>query len=232
MAPREAFRSPRRRPPSTGRRASRRPARLRSPRRTARGPPSPPGSTCRSRSGRDGGWAARRSSGAPLSPPASLSASPTIWRVVFPRTIESSRPEPGSATISGEWAELHPQAVASELLSRLDEGPRDVAVLDQAVVLGEPAGARETVRRGIAAVRERLPGRHPPAPRATISPILPAHVLEHPALQPGCPGGRSRCARTRSEASAPEGTTCPTRARHSVSEIARPGDLADRAGRR
>src|ERR1035437_1788139 len=56
----------------------------------------------------------------------------TIWRVVLPRTIESS--------------------TTTTLLARLDERARDVAVLDEPVVLGQTRGARETARGGVAGV--------------------------------------------------------------------------------
>ena len=77
----------------------------------------------------------------------------TIWRVVLPRTIESSTTTsrlPGDDL--GQRVELHPQAVLAQLLAGLDERPRDVAVLDEAVVLRQPARARVAARGGVAGV--------------------------------------------------------------------------------
>ncbi len=84
--------------------------------------------------------------------------------------------EPLAADDLGQRVELHPQAVLAQLLAGLDEGPRDVAVLDEAVVLRQPARAREAARRRVAGVghgddevgarRRRLAGEdlaHPPA---------------------------------------------------------------------
>ena len=51
--------------------------------------------------------------------------------------------------------ELHPQAVLAQLLAGLDERARDVAVLDEAVVLGQPALTRVPAGRGVAGVRHR-----------------------------------------------------------------------------
>ena len=48
--------------------------------------------------------------------------------------------------------ELEPQPPLAQLLAGLDEGPRDVAVLDQAVVAGQPRGAREAARGRVARV--------------------------------------------------------------------------------
>ena len=55
----------------------------------------------------------------------------------------------------GQRVELHAQAVAAKLLSGLDERARHVAVLDQAVVLGDPGGAGEALRGGVAGVGDR-----------------------------------------------------------------------------
>ena len=67
----------------------------------------------------------------------------------------SSRPRPPAAcrcTTSGSGLNFMPQAVAAQLLPGLDERARDVAVLDQAVVLRDPGAAREALRRGVAGV--------------------------------------------------------------------------------
>ena len=77
----------------------------------------------------------------------------TIWRVVLPRTIESStttRRLPRDDL--GQRVELHPQAVLAQLLAGLDEGARDVAVLDQAVVLRQAGRPRVAARGGVAGV--------------------------------------------------------------------------------
>src|SRR5256885_2250063 len=103
---------------------------------------------------------------------------PLILRVVLPRTIESSTtPRPVPPTISGTrvnflrtpgfrsslpgWmnlrarqrVELHPQAVLAQLLARLDERARHVAVLDEPVVLGHPRRRGVADRRRVARVR-------------------------------------------------------------------------------
>ena len=127
--------------------------------------------------------------------PASFSIA-TIWRVVLPRTIESSTTTTRlPATISGKGVELHPQPVLAQLLPGLDERARHVAVLDQAVVLGQAGG--EPVRAGFARVRD---GDHEvgldQASRQRISPISRVR-----SAAPGSPAAsrvaRSRCARTR-----------------------------------
>src|SRR6476620_8807921 len=51
--------------------------------------------------------------------------------------------------------ELQPQAVFAQLLAGLDEGPGDVAVLDQTVVPRQPGSAREPGGSGVARVRHR-----------------------------------------------------------------------------
>ena len=72
---------------------------------------------------------------------------------MLPRTIESSTTTSALAGDDlGDRVELQPQAVLAQLLAGLDEGPLDVAVLDEAVVLGQAAGAREAARRRVAGV--------------------------------------------------------------------------------
>ena len=108
----------------------------------------------------------------------------TIWRVVLPRTIESStttRRLP--AMTSGQRVELQAQAVLAQLLAGLDEGARDVAVLDEAVVLGQPGGARQPARGGVAGVGHGdhevgLDGRLAPEDLAHA----PARDLQHLAV--------------------------------------------------
>ena len=63
--------------------------------------------------------------------------------------------EPPAAHDLGQRVELQPQAVLAQLLAGLDEGPRHVAVLDEAVVLGQAGRAREAARRGVAGVGHR-----------------------------------------------------------------------------
>ena len=55
----------------------------------------------------------------------------------------------------GQRVELQPQAVASQLLPGLDEGSRHVAVLDEAVVLGQAGGTGQAARGGVTGVRDR-----------------------------------------------------------------------------
>ena len=52
----------------------------------------------------------------------------------------------------GQRVELQAQAVLAQLLAGLDERARDVAVLDEAVVLGQPGRAREAAGGGVAGV--------------------------------------------------------------------------------
>ena len=84
------------------------------------------------------------------------------------RVVDDDQPLAGDDL--GQRVELQPQAVAAQLLAGLDEGPRDVAVLDEAVVLGQ---ARRRARaRGRRRCRSRARGsrgRPRPAPRATGS---------------------------------------------------------------
>ena len=63
--------------------------------------------------------------------------------------------QPLAAHHLGQRVELHPQAVAAQLLPGLDERAGDVAVLDQAVVLRDAGSAREALRRGVAGVGDR-----------------------------------------------------------------------------
>ena len=80
----------------------------------------------------------------------------TIWRVVLPRTIESStttRRLP--ATTSGSGLNFSRRPCLRSSWPGLDERARDVAVLDQAVVLREPGGARVAARGGVAGVGHR-----------------------------------------------------------------------------
>ena len=98
----------------------------------------------------------------------------------------------------GQRVELQPQAVLAQLLAGLDEGARDVAVLDQPVVLREPGRAREAARGRVAGVRHR-------DHQVGLDRRLAGEDLAHPAARDldapgrrgGSPGGRSRCARRR-----------------------------------
>ena len=98
----------------------------------------------------------------------------------------------------GHRVELQPQAVLAQLLAGLDEGPLDVAVLDEAVVLGQAAGAGEAARGRVAGVGHR-------DHEVGVDGRLAGEDLAHPAahdLQRACrpcasPGARSRCTRTR-----------------------------------
>ncbi len=51
-----------------------------------------------------------------------------------------------------ERVELHPDALLAHALLGLDERPRDVAVLDERLVVRDPGGLREADRRGRSAV--------------------------------------------------------------------------------
>ena len=62
----------------------------------------------------------------------------TIWRVVEPRTIESSTTTSRPAGDLGERVELHADPLVAHPLLGLDEGAVDVAVLDQALAEGDP----------------------------------------------------------------------------------------------
>ena len=85
----------------------------------------------------------------------------------------------------GQRVELQPQAVLAQLLAGLDEGARDVAVLDEAVVLREAGRAREAARGGVARVRAPgSRGRPRPAPPPQDLAHPPARDLEHLAAQP------------------------------------------------
>ena len=63
------------------------------------------------------------------------------------RVVDDDEPLAGDDV--GQRVELHPQAVLAQLLAGLDERARDVAVLDEAVVLRDPARAGEPARRGV-----------------------------------------------------------------------------------
>ena len=97
----------------------------------------------------------------------------TIWRVVLPRTIESSTMTTRLPATSVERVELHADALLAHALVGLDERAADVAVLDQALAERDAALAREADRRRRARVGDRhARGRPRPAPRAaSCSPI-------------------------------------------------------------
>src|SRR3954447_13699137 len=67
------------------------------------------------------------------------------------RVIDDDEALPGDDL--RQRVELHPQAVFAQLLAGLDEGPRHIAVLDQAVVAGDRLGAGKAGRRRVARVR-------------------------------------------------------------------------------
>ena len=111
---------------------------------------------------------------------------PMICLVVFPRTIESSTTTTRlPATISGSGLNFIRRPCLRSSWPGWMKVRGDVAVLDQPVVLRQPRGAREAVRRRVAGVGDRdhqvgvdrrLGGEdlaHPPA-----------HLLQHPALEP------------------------------------------------
>ena len=148
----------------------------------------------------------------------------TIWRVVLPRTIESSTTTRRLPLHHlGQRVELHPQAVVAQLLAGLDERARDVAVLDQPVVLRDAGCAREALRRGVAGVGDRdhevgldrrLAGEdlaHPAAHRLERAALelgvgaREVDVLEHAQRAAGRtrPPGGSRCPRSPIETSSP-----------------------------
>ena len=98
----------------------------------------------------------------------------------------------------GQRVELHPQAVLAQLLARLDERARDVAVLDEAVVLRQPAArARSRGRRRCRSRAPRSRGRPRPAPRARGSRPCARARPAAPGRRAASPAARSRCARTR-----------------------------------
>ena len=79
----------------------------------------------------------------------------TSWRVVLPRTIESSTTTSRLPVDLGERVELHPDALLAQPLVRLDERAADVAVLDQALAVRDPGRAREADRGRRARVGDR-----------------------------------------------------------------------------
>ena len=84
-----------------------------------------------------------------------------------------------------ERIELQPQSVLAELLAGLDERPRDVAVLDEAVVLGQAGCPRQSPGGGVAGVRDR---NHDIRLHRRLAPEDLAHLgardLEHGAAHP------------------------------------------------
>ena len=165
-ASRASRRSPRRRPRATGRRASRRPAR-RPPRPPCGcGRSSPRASTCRSRSGRDGGSAAREMRMCTSRGPGVAQHLHDLARGVAAHDRVVHDDDALAGDDLGQRVELQPQAVLAQLLAGLDEGARDVAVLDQPVVLRE--ARRRGRSRGRPGCRSPAPGsrdRRRPAPR-------------------------------------------------------------------
>ena len=69
------------------------------------------------------------------------------------RVVDDHQPLAGDDL--GQRVELQPQALAPQLLTRLDERPRDVAVFDEPVVLGQSCGPRQPARGGVSGVRHR-----------------------------------------------------------------------------
>ena len=110
--------------------------------------------------------------------------------------------------------ELQPQAALAQLLAGLDEGPGDVAVLDQAVVAGQARGAGDAGGSGIARVRDRD---HEVGLDRGLAPEDLAHPARAPPAAPcpraGCRGARSRCARRRSSPGASSGSPGGSRGR-------------------
>ena len=100
------------------------------------------------------------------------------------RVVDDDEPLAGDDL--GHRVELQPQAVLAQLLAGLDEGPLDVAVLDEAVVLGQAAGARVAARRRVAGVRAPGSRGRPStgASRARISPIRPRTTCSVRAAHP------------------------------------------------
>ena len=86
--------------------------------------------------------------------PASCSIE-TSCRIVFPRTMESSTITTRLPATSVERVVLDADALLAHALLRLDEGAADVAVLDQTLVEGNAARAREADRRRRARVGDR-----------------------------------------------------------------------------
>ena len=124
----------------------------------------------------------------------------------------------------GQRVELHPQPALAELLSGLDEGPGDVAVLDQPVVLGDAGRPREAVRRRIAGVRHRdhQVGIHRSLPPQDLAHPA-AHLLEHPSLQPGVRAGEVDVLEHALRAAARRGRPDGPRSRPPSARSARPG---------
>ena len=225
--------SPRRHRRGTGRRASRSPApRAISSTRAAVGDHLLRAWTCRCRSGRGGGSAGPRSAGGSRARPRrAASGRSGAWCC---RARSSRRPPPAAcrSTTSRQRVELHPQAVLAQLLPRLDERARDVAVLDQAVVARDARSLRVAVRGRVAGVGhgdhhvglDRRLARTGSRPSCAATPAC------------GCPrasspGGRSRCARRRRRPCGRDSTTWRVSMPRSLSEISSPGrDLAQQLG--
>ena len=112
------------------------------------------------------------------------------------RVVDDDQPLAGDDL--RQRVELQPQAVLAQLLPRLDERARDVAVLDEAVVLRQAAGAREAARRRRCRSRARRSrGRRRPAPRARGSRPSARAPPAAPCRPCASRAARSRCTRRR-----------------------------------
>ena len=134
----------------------------------------------------------------------------------------------------GQRVELQPQAVLAQLLAGLDERARDVAVLDEAVVLGQPAGARVARGRRRCRSRARRSRGRRPGRRLAREQLAhpPARGLQRLAAHARVRAARSRCTRRRRSASRAASTAMPRAAGPPrPSETISPGcDVAQQLG--
>ena len=157
------------------------------------------GAACRCRSSRGRRSAARRrGNGPPSRPPARTIA--TRPRLVVPRTIESSTMTtrlPGHHLAHRVVLDLHLGVAAR--LRRLDEGPADVVVADQAVLQRDARRLGESQRRGVDGVGHGEDAVAPaPGARAPAAGRGRGGTGPRSRRRSGCPGARSTRARRRS----------------------------------
>ena len=149
----------------------------------------------------------------------------TIWRVVLPRTIESSTTTTRARDL-GERVELQPDPLLAQALVRLDERPADVAVLDQPLAERDPVAREKPIaagvpESGIGMTRSASTG----ASSASRSPIRTRAAWTSMPVEPRVGAGRGRRTR-RCRARRRRGTAWAERTPSSSIARPRPVDLA------
>ena len=198
----------------------------------ARGRSSPRASTCRPRSGRGGGSAAPRSAGGPRSRRRRAACRRSGASCCRGRSSRRRRRRACRRRSPGSGLNFIRRPCLRSSWPGWMKVRCDVAVLDQAVVLGQArTRARSRSRRGCRSRGPRSRGRRRPAPRGRGSRPSCRAPPAAPGPRAASRGGRSRCARRRSGRAArparPGGVSSPSLGQRD--QLAR-ADLAHQLG--